>query len=300
MTQRLTDMSIDRVSLVDKGANARVFAVLKREAAMTDPVAVAVATVEEETPPAGFAAWLRKMADAVLGAKPEAVAKTATFAEIVAGQELSSALYDSWWTLEEALWSAIYAVDDTGADLSLEAKQMLVAQNLDEFKAYLLAAMERGIEKRHAGQAELASRHVAAVVAKVGRKISGSRMERLTSAADALNSVLVEVAEAEAGEQAETAEEEPVETSELVSAISEAVTKANEPLVARIEAIEKRTAGTPGDEEPVTLEGIAEAVGKIAERLETVEKSRGQRTSLVDETAAAPVKKRGVFAGVLD
>jgi hypothetical protein len=271
MTQQLKDMQLTRVSLVDKGANARRFAVLKRdeEDGMTDAAATA-----DETP-AGIAAWLRKAADAILGRTEQAVAKVMTFAERVAGQELRDALYDSWYTLEDSLWAAIYATDEQGQALPLETKQALVAQSLDEFKAYLLAQMATGIEKRDGGQAEAATRHIAAVVAKAGRKISGARLERLQAASEALTSVLAEVAEVteEAGADAQ---EDNVEKADLVAAVTEAITKANEPLVARIEALEKSAtpvaAATPtADEEPATLETVIDVVGKLADRLEAVE-----------------------------
>lgn len=299
MSQRLTDMRIRQVSLVDKGANKRTFALLKRDAeedAMTLPAPPADQT------PAGIAGWLRKAADLVLG-KSEPVAKVMTFAEIVAGAELRDALYDSWYTLEDALWSAIYAVDDNGQALPIEAKQALVAQDLDEFKAYLLAAMASGVTKRDASPSARARGSLDALVRKVGRKISGSRMERLSAAAEALNSVLAEVAEAQADDAAETAEEADVEKSELVAAVSEAVTKAQEPLIARIEPLEKAAPGAApepvakGEEDELTLASVAEAVAKIADRLEAVEKRPGERASL-DGQDGSPVKKSrwaGIF-----
>lgn len=296
MAQRLTDMVIDKVSLVDRGANGKVFALLKRdeEDAMTGPAATADDT------PAGIAGWLRKAADVLMG-KPESVAKTATFAEIVAGQELQDALHDSWYTLEDALWGAIYAYDENGQSLPLDAKKALVAQDLDEFKTYLLAQMDGGITKRDGGPAETATRHIAAIVAKAGRKISGARLERLQAASEALNSVLVEVAEVteEAGADAQ---EDNVEKAELVTAVTEAVTKAQEPLVARIEALEKSaTPAVEGDkkpeDEPATLDTVVEVVAKLADRLEAIEKAPGARTS-VDGQDGSDLVKKSRWAGI--
>ncbi len=298
MTQRLTDMRIKQVSLVDKGANGRTFALLKRdeEGAMTGPAATA-----EETP-AGIAAWLRKAADAILGRPAEPITKTATFAEIVAGAELRDALYDSWYTLEDALWGAIYAYDANGQSLPLESKKALVAQDLDEFKAYLLAQMDSGIQKRDGGPAEAATRHIAAVVAKAGRKISGARLERLQAASEALNSVLAEVAEVteEAGADAQ---EDSVEKAELVAAVTEAITKAQEPLVERIAALEKAPAATPAAatdeaEEPATLDTVVTVIEKLADRIEKLETAKGERTSVAGQDGAEPVKKSrwaGIF-----
>ena len=295
MTQRLTDMALTRVSVVDKGANARRFAVLKRdeEGGMADQVT---------EPPAGVIAWLRKQLG--LEATPEPVAKVMTFAERVAGQELRDALYDSWYMLEDALWGAIYGYDADGKELSTEAKKALIGQSLDEFTAYLLAQMDSGIEKRDGGPAEAATRHVAAIVAKAGRKISGARLERLQAASEALNGVLAEVAEVteEAGADAQ---EDTVEKADLIAAVTEAVTKANEPIVARIEALEEAPAaagdvaeGDADADEAVTIEVLAEVVGKLADRLERVEKARGERTSVAGQDTDGEIKKSrwaGVF-----
>lgn len=297
MSQRLTDMTLTRVSLVDKGANARRLAVLKRnEEDEMDDVAAAIAKVDEARRPL-LAGLIDKLA-AFIGGTPAQVTKVQTFAAMVAGQELQEALGDSWWTLQDALWSAIYATDENGADLTLEAKQALVAQDLDEFKAYLLAEMSEATSvAKRASPAELAQRQVAAIVAKAGRKISGARLERLQTAAEALNSVLTEVADAK--EEADPAEEEPVEKNELVAAITEAVTKAQEPLVARIEAIEKSAAAAAGDQDqPATLDTVVDAISKLADRVEAMESTKGVRKSADGQEAGGEVKKRSVFAGM--
>jgi hypothetical protein len=299
MTQRLTEMEITRVSLVDKGANARVMAILKRneEGSMTDQA--------EAAERASAAGWLQKAADWLLG-KPEPVAKARTFAEIVAGQELQDALRDNWYTLEDALWSAIYAVDDDGQDLSMEAKQALVARNLDEFKTYLMDQMASVVSKAAPGPVELAKRRVDMAVAKVGKKISGSRLERLQSAAASLTSVLDEVAEV-VEEAAGTAEEVPVDKAELTAAFTEAI----EPIVKRLDALEATKVektetvgeGGPegaGDGDELTLEGIAKAVDAIADSVAELKASQGVRKSLAGQDGSdEPVKKGGTFAGIL-
>ena len=293
MSQRLTDMALTRVSVVDKGANARRFAVLKR-----DEEEGGVADQVTEDPPAGVLAWLRKQLG--LEAAPEPVAKTATFAERVAGQELRDAFYDSWYTLEDGLWAAMYAYGPDGQELSLEAKKALVAQNLDEFKAYLMSRMDGGISKRDGGPAEAASRAVSAAVAKVGKKISGSRLERLTAAAEALNGVLAEVAEVVADEEADPAEEADVEKAELVAAMTEAL----EPVTKRLMALEKSAAPAAaggedeGDEgeKPATLDTVVAVVGKLADRIEAIEKARGERTSAAGQDGGEV--KKSQFAGI--
>lgn len=344
MTQRLTDLEITRVSLVDKGANARRLAVLKRdeEGSMTDPADA----------PAGVIAWLRKalgidsspvvksavpttdaamrshlaaktpgghgmgdiavanMSMAAMEKKHTAgsgtdhshtVAKTATFAEVVAGQELTDALSDSFYTLQDVLWSVVYAYDEAGQALTLEAKTALVAQDLDEFKSYLLAQMAGAtVAKGDQGSAD--QRRLGAIVRKVGKKITASRLVRLNAAAEALNSVLAEVADVVANEAADTAEEVDVDKAEMVAAFTEAM----EPISKRIAALEAKpivkveVATTEGEAaDPVTLETVVDVIEKLADRLAAVEGSGGVRKSLAGQDGGVEVKKASVFAGIM-
>ena len=344
MTQRLTDLEITRVSLVDKGANARRLAVLKRdeEGSMTDPADA----------PAGVIAWLRKAlgidsvvksavptADAAmrshLAAKTPSghglgdiavanmsmaamekkhtaahaagadhshtVAKTATFAEVVAGQELTDALSDSFYTLQDVLWSVVYAYDEAGQALTLEAKTALVAQDLDEFKSYLLAQMA-GTAVAKGDQGSPDQRRLGAIVRKVGKKITASRLVRLNAAAEALNSVLAEVADVVASEAADTAEEVDVDKAEMVAAFTEAM----EPISKRLTALEATPvvkveveAVAKDEVDPVTLETVVDVIEKLADRLAKVEGSGGVRKSLVGQDGGVEVKKASVFAGIM-
>lgn len=296
MTQRLTNLEITRVSLVDKGANQKRLAVLKRdeEGPMTDPAG--------PDAPAGVVAWLRKQ----LGLAEPVAKGPMTFADIVAGQELQDALWDNWYTLEDALWSALYAYDANGQPLSMEAKQALVAQNLDEFKAYLIDQMASVVSKGETPPPT--SSRIASLVAKVGKKISGSRLERLQAAAEALTSVLDEVAEAVTDEAA-SAEEVPVDKAELIEAMTEVITKAQEPIVKRLDAIEGKKVvktepdpeGEEGDagDEALTLEGLATVVEKILDRLDGVAQTEGVRKSLAGQDGGSEPVKKSVFAGIL-
>lgn len=297
MSQHLTDMDIDRVSLVDKGANGRVFAILKRqgqEAAMTNPVAKS----DPGATPAEQAGLLRKIADFITG---RTVAKAQTFGEMIAGDALYDALDDSYDTLWSALWSAMWACDDMGMDIPMADKQALVAQSLDEFKAYLLNAMQVGVGKRaNPSEVNLAKRRIGVAIAKVGKKISAARMEQLQAAADALNSVLADV-EADTEKRAD-AQEADMTSDELTAAVA----KAMDPIEKRLDAIEKAAKPAPvevqkaadADTDELTLEGVAKGLLQLREDLEPVLKAKGSRTSAAGQESE-PVAKRSVFAGVL-
>lgn len=293
----LTDMDITRVSLVDKGANAKQIAVLKRkEGSMSGSVAAG------EAGSTGIVAWLRKQADALAGKAP--VAKAQTFAAMVAGQELTEAMSESWWTLYDAIWAAIWATDENGADLTLEAKQALVGQDLDEFKAYLLGEMSEatGIGKRDQSPRAAV---LAGLVAKEGRKISGSRLERLQSAAEALTSVIDEaITQDSSGDASDDEEDSDVEKADITKAITDGLAAALEPVTKRLDALEaagKVEKTGDGDDAPVTLETIAEGIGKLADRIEKLETAGavGKRTSIVGQDAGdGKVAKKSVFAGM--
>jgi hypothetical protein len=303
VAQRLREMQIDRVDLVDKGANGRRFALFKRDG--TGDVAA-----EMEAGIADRQGFVAKIASAIgeavaktFGIEPtEPVEKAMTFAEIVAGREMTDALEEHWTTLQDSLWSAIYAYDDEGNALPLDAKKQLVAQNLDEFKTFLLERMDQGVSKQD-GPVE--PRLIEALVAKVGRKVSAARLARIKEAADALTAVLAEVEADEAKtEKRATAQEEDDMTPEALAA---AIQKGIEPLAERITALEKN--GTPegesvekaddgGADDEVTLGDVVTAIGKLADRVEAIEKRRGERQSATPDQAVK--KSDRPWAGILD
>jgi hypothetical protein len=316
MPHELKDMDISKVSLVDRGANGRTFAVLKRDA---PPL--------PDLPPDERAGLLATIAKALgvkgFGAAP--LAKAETFASIIAGEELEDALYDSWETLRSSLWNAVYAWDyDADQPASIAQKQALVGQNLDEFKAWLLAAMDGAASIAKRDEPASQSRHLAAFIRKVGKKISAARLERLQSAADALAEVLAEVASADEESDIEKEAEMTLskeDIAQIAKAVREAdapdpveaaVAKAIEPLQAEIAALKKGEASGPDDAgetdqgEGISLEALSKdgeipgAITKILvgvmtpvlDRLEKVEKAinRGQQTS-ADGQDESKVKK---------
>jgi hypothetical protein len=259
---------------------------------MTDPVAKS----DPETTPAGIAGLLRKAADFLLGGR---VAKAQTFGSLIAGQELTEALGESYDTLWSAMWSARYAVDDNGQDLPIADKQALVAQSLDEFKAYLLREMQEGVGKRaRPSDVAIAKQRITTLIAKLGAKVSADRLARLKSAAEALNSVLAEV-DTDTEKRAD-AQEVDMTAEEMAAAIA----KAQEPILQRLEAIEKAAKPAEAESEKttdggeLTLEGVAKAVLEIRGDLDKVLKARGGKTS-ADGQEGEPVRKAATFAGVL-
>lgn len=385
MSQHLTDMQLTRVSLVDKGANQRRFAILKRdpdgdELGLIERIAKRVAdlvrlpvekaatkTVNGQEfgakdfayvpdasqpstwklriaaspgggPDAGMvgraiaaigpkgyrgqkadipsgdlagvksklrSAWRKANPDKESSAMPDVIRKAQTFDEIRAGDELREELPDAFYTLQDALWSAMWATDDAGQTLPIDQRIELVSTDLEQFRTYLVGVLQQAVGKRDPG-ASLVDQTITAVVAKVGSRSSAALQARLEKAASALTEVL---AEARAESTAIEKQEDEMTPEELTAAIQ----KANEPLIERIDALEKRSAAEKpaepepvkkddqgageGDGDPVTLEGVAKAVVSIADRLERVEKAPGERTSAAGQEGGEVKKSRwaGLF-----
>jgi hypothetical protein len=291
-------MRLDKVSLVDAGANKREFAILKRADAM--PALNRVSTIPSEDAP-GLLDRITKAIAGALGIEAD-VTKAQTFGTIIAGQQLQDALYDAWSTLQDSLWQAIWATDADGVDVPLKTKTALVASNLDEFKAWLLSQMDTGIAKREVTPEAVANANLDAIVRKVGKKISADRMARLKSAAEALASVLAEVESEVDTEKRAAAQEDDMTSDELTAAL--------QPFADRLGAIEKKLDAAPvkkTDEEPDPKdepkddeEAPAWAVA-LVDRVEGIEKmlGRGQRTSAAGEDAVAKKSDDNWTAGIL-
>lgn len=308
MAQHLTDMAISRVSLVDKGANQRRLAVFKREGSMANAkapaaalsaIAAGIAKGRAPEQPDGILAGIRK----ALGA----------------GKRVSKSAAAN---VSEATWALSYVLDlitDESSDLAEDgstdpdaaddqsdiATLKAVAQGLTTYIA--ATAQEVGTADDLEDIAEEAAAYAAYCmgdygvwksarpIAKEGRKISQGRLDELKSASDKLLAV---IADAESGGKKDDEEDTNVEKAEIVAAMAEALA----PIEKRLEALEIPKVEKTGEGDgPVTLETIAEAVGKVAERVGALESatSVGKRTSVVGQDGGTAIKKKAVFAGLL-
>ena len=108
MGQHLTAMKISTVSTVDKGANEREIALLKRA-----------------------------------GAAPP-VRKAQSFAQLMAGQEAAQWLQPALDALAEVVWAAMYPGSETPQPTA-EQRLLAVANSVDEFKAALIMQLGAAI-----------------------------------------------------------------------------------------------------------------------------------------------------------
>jgi len=289
MPKHLTRMAIDKVSLVDAGANERRIAILK--SANRQPLDA------DESP-----GLLRRVADALGLAVPEAkedeeVEKAETFDDINAERELSAAVDEGFDTLRSAVWGATYARDDDGNELPMDEKAALVGRSIDQFKAYLMDAM---------------------TVAKVGRKISGSRLEQIKSAFRVLGEVIEGV---EAGwwtpPEGTVAKEVDMTPDEIQAAVdkavAETVAKAMAPdseamtalaagisksvIEAMPKPVEATLDTTYSDDGDLSLADIAKAVSTLADRVNVLGGS--SRQSAAGSESEPVEKSKYPLAGIL-
>lgn len=298
MPKHLSRMAIDKVSLVDKGANDRTIAVLKRQPMVSDPNAPA------PEPEPGL---LRRVAETLGLAVPEPVAKAEDFDGINAEHDLEAAIEDGFATLKSAVWGAKYAYHDDGTEYTMAEKAALAATSIDQFKAFIVDAM---------------------TVQKAGRKISGARLDQIKAAFATLGEVIEGV---EAGwwtppdgvvakevsmtpEEMQAAIEKAVADevakrlapeSETMTALSKSVVDGVVAAMPKPEPVEKAETPEPekaeDDPDEVTLETVAEAVVELSKRLDARAVSTRQSAAGGD-TAPEPVEKSGKYplAGIIN
>ena len=302
MAKHLMRMAIDKVSLVDSGANQKRFAVLKRDDSgdatdVTEEVPEdEVGTTSEGDSRMGL---IGKVAEAM------GLAKADTFGDMMARAHASEVADESFRTMESAFWTAQYANHEDGTPFTTEQKVTLVKTSLDQFGSYLLDSM---------------------VVSKAGRKISGKRLEGLKGAFRILGEI---IEQQEAGFF--SAEDEPVTKEidmdekemttlidervskavaaamapdgEVVTALTKALTEAVKPVEPVVEKADEKPEPKPVEkvetveqEDAITNAQLAEAVVKLAERMDASEASERQSQAGSDE----PIKKKASpLAGIL-
>lgn len=319
MPQHLTDMDITHVSLVDKGANARRFALLKRQPMVSLPDALEAtetdANIEvDHGADSGVRGALAKIGQA-LGFD---VTKAEDFDAITAEREMSKAVDEGFDTLRSAVISASYGRDADGNQLPADDRRAMVGASIDQFKAFMLDAMS---------------------VSKAGRKISGARMTQLKDAfkvlADIINGVeqgywtpddssiekgIDEMTETELRELVDKRVGDSVTAAFAEDgAITKAIAAALAPKAEQPAAVEKTADATVTmkldddivkaiggvdaklDEVSTTNGQVIEAVAKLADRVEALE--AGRRQSSAGEAAvvtkAATTGKLSALSGIL-
>lgn len=322
MPQHLTRMRIDKVSLVDAGANARTFAILKRAgdvakvmktedgkdfpasdyAYVPDPEAPSTWKLRLTSSPGGDpdprivgaavaalgAGFRGQRVDIPEGDRAGVIAKVRSAwkkAHPDAEEDEMPdviAKADALDALRDAMWRVVVAKDGRGRPLTLVQKRAAFVEAFEAFES-------EG-------------------VAKAGKAISTARMSDLKTAHRILGDLIAGATPKEAEAEAEADDEKKdgdvqkqeasVNPKELVEAmkplIEEAVNKAVSEALAKRDPDE---GPTPGSEDDITMGHVVAALAKAVDRIEALEASRSQAIAAQDATVA--VAKRSKWEGLL-
>ena len=131
MSQKLTNLVVNEVSLVDEGAIGEKFSIIKS----ATPPTKTVIEKSDDAPSEGVISFITKAIDTALIAVGIKKAKKTSFSEAVAAREISDIFYGSFWTLEDVVWNIMY--DDTIAD-----KVAAIKTATNEFATYINSKLE--------------------------------------------------------------------------------------------------------------------------------------------------------------
>lgn len=266
----LKNVDVQLVSLVERGANRAKFKIFKSEDPVETEKAETQAGAEDETAPAAQG-------------EPKTEVEKADYQ----GYSLVTAL-----GIEEAeanlwrLFDAIRAVyGNILASAELIDKNAAIAQLAEDVKAYLL--------KRTEGLGVVKSEEPGDVadeaVEKAGRKIAASRLQALKEAMTLIEQIISEA-------ESSASEGESGEASQAVAKAQESEPESGPlaEIVQKVESIEKANAELSGAVETA----VSKAVEPVLARLSALEKARGASNQIIDESVAKQ-QPAGTFGGVI-
>lgn len=292
----MSDMDINMISLVRKGANKQKIQIYKEDGCedSEDP---------EEDEVKGLIGVLKSYFSGKVQKAEEAVKKPKkTFAGMMAVNDIT----ENMWRANDTLRSVMRDIinNEEVAD-----KKAALLQAVDEYSAYMkskvnTAAIAKGDSFFDVPETE---------IQKAGKKVSGKNLEALKAAQRALSAVISEAEpEPEPSEKDNHGEKEAeeVKKEELTEVMKQAMEAALKPINDRLDKIEKEDSAGEQEEagegedktEDITeiiKSVIGEALSPLESRLEKVEKSRGMAQSLEGEEKAGKIEKEAedVFDG---
>lgn len=295
---RMTDMDIDFVSLVNKGANKQKVHIYKADESeeATEPIE----KQETQQEPAneemsGFFNAVKKFFTGV----EKADKKTLSFSDRL----LETDLTEGMWRINDALRSTMR---DIIRDDNVKDKKVALKQAIDDFATYMKKKVDDAtkITKEDAN-------FYAEPIEKAGAKISAAKLKQINDAIASLNAIVEDAKpksnEGEGGSEVMKAEDIAKALKEAVEPISKSV----EDLSKRIDSIEKGEVAEVVKEEPSDLAGdiakalkealepVTKAVGDLTERVATVEKAKGIKKSGDAGSEEGTKVEKSIFAGVL-
>ena len=289
----MSDMDINRISLVRKGANKQKIQIYKEDE--TDE--------QEEPDEKGLMAILKSYFQGNTRKADEAVAPAAkkaskkTFSSMMAVNDIT----ENMWRANDTLRSVMRDIINNE---EITDKKAALLQAVDEYSAY----MKNKVNVSTIAKGDSFFDVPEVVIEKAGKKVSSKNLETLKAALRALNAVISEAEPEPEGQKTETGKEENEEESEvkkeeLTEVMKQALEQALEPINERLDKIEKADSkAEPGSGETavekeagelaeILKSAVGEALKPISDRLEKVEKSRGMARSQEGEEDPARVEK---------
>lgn len=293
----MTNIDVDFISLVHKGANGQQVQIYKSDEEVPD----------DETKTVG--SFMQVMKNFFIGKADEAETATkvsneetskgkkknnTSFAQTIAVSDIM----DSMWRVNDTLRSVMRNII---ADESITDKKQSLSQAIDDYATYMKEKINSTAIAKSDFYDEPESN-----ISKAGRTLSEKSLTSIKNAITALQTLLTE----SGGEgEIQKGDDFDMSNEEIKKIMKGALDEALQPITARLEAVEKADTqeGVGKNTEDITSENIsdivksavAEAVQPIQERLDKVEKSRGIARGLEDEGGTTEVEKSaGVFDGL--
>lgn len=319
----MSDMDIDMISLVRKGANGQKIQIYKADDC-EEPEEPEENDVDQEDAQGlldvlkSYFAGKRgvQKADEAVATKTKVVQKK-TFAAMMAVNDIT----ENMWRANDTLRSVMRDIINNE---EVKDKKAALLQAVDEYSAY----MKGKVNTSSIAKSDAFFDVPEAVIEKAGKKVSSKNLTALKDAQSALAAVIAEAEgtnkkddQNSAGSGAgnsEVEEEKEVKKSEIAEVMKAAFEDALKPINERLDKIEKADEapavegeGTGDDGDEATEENIAEvvkaavsaALTPVNERLDKIEKSRGlSRSKEGEEPGNSTVKKSeeesDLFAGL--
>lgn len=288
----MTDIDVDFISLVRKGANGQRVQIYKSDEEAFD----------NDTKNVG--GFMKAMKDFFVGKAdeedeevkdketPEKQTKSnVSFAQTIAVSDIM----DSMWRVNDTLRTVMRNII---ADENISDKKTSLSQAIDDYAVY----MKEKINSTTIAKADFYDEPEIGI-AKAGRTLSEKSLTSIKNAITALQSLLND----SSGEgEIQKGDDFDMSNEEIKKIMKGALDEALQPITERLEAVEKADnseCGTSKTDEDniadIVKSAVEEAVQPIQERLDKVEKARGTARGLEDEGGKSDVtKSAGIFDGL--
>jgi len=301
----MSDMDIDMISLVRKGANGQKIQIYKSDDSDE---------TEGDEEAQGLLEVLKfyfnkgKVQKADEAAKPAAKIPKKTFSSMMAVNDIT----ENMWRANDTLRSVMRDIINNE---EITDKKAALLQAVDEYSAYMKDKVNVSTIAKSAAFFDVPE----SVIEKAGKKVSSKNLTALRDAQKALSAV-IEEAEGPKNPEDDPDEEKnkegnekpggekedgEVKKEELTNVMKEALEDILKPIAERLDKIEKSDTDVTEEEEAaegniaeVVKSAISEAVKPINERLEKIEKSRAlPRSKEGDEPNQVQKSEAGIYDG---